>query len=80
MLHAGKDGVVLGEVVALITSCHGGGYEAAKVGVFTGAFGDSAPAGFHRNVAHGAVGPLEAGRCGFFGGNAGAFLNGVYVP
>ena len=80
VLHACQKGVVCRQVIALVATHHCRSDEAAKVRILSGALADASPAGFHGDVAHGTIGPLETCGRGFLGSNLGALFNGLDIP
>ena len=74
MLDAGGHGGGIGRA-ALITVNHGLGHARVQVGVFTAAFGDTAPAGVAGDVQHGREGPADTLCGGFDGRHAGALFH-----
>ena len=76
VLHAGQDGVR----ALLIAAHHGAGDEGAQIGVFSGAFGLSAPAGIQGDVHHRREGPGHAAGRSFRRSDARRLLDGFQVP
>ena len=80
MLYACEDGGVGPKVFSLITPHHCLRYAGRKEGVFSGAFGNAAPAGVGADIAHGRECPGNPeGRC-FKGRNPCELFHGVHVP
>ena len=76
VFHTGQDGVR----ALLIAAHHGACHEGAQIGVFTGAFGLSAPAGIQGDVHHRREGPGHTAGRSFRRSDARRLLNGFQVP
>ena len=80
VLDAGEQGALVFKVFSLIAAGEGRRYGAAQVRVFARAFRNPSPAGLDAYIAHGRVGPVQAGRSCFVGGHLGGTLYGFGVP
>ena len=66
-------------VLSLVAPHHGRCHQAVEIGVFSGGFHHSAPAGIPHQIDHRREGDVDAGGGGFPGGNGRTFLGHVRI-